>query len=38
VERLAVAQREPDRRDRGFGSSPFTWKTGASIIFATSEQ
>jgi hypothetical protein len=38
VESLAVLERQARRETAASGSSPFTWKTGASIIFATSEQ
>jgi len=33
---LAEADREPRRLHRGFGSSAFTWNTGAVDDFATS--
>ena len=39
VKLLAEIQRQPSAQKRtASGSSPFTWKTGASIIFATSVQ
>ncbi len=36
VERLAVGEGELATRATASGSSPFTWKIGAWIVFATS--